>query len=159
MFELAIPKGVPNQHIVKLQGKGAWNETSKQNGDILFRVLYDIKNPYSLEDNNVVYMLDIHIEELLCGFEKEIDMYGEMYKIISTGYFNPTKQHCISGKGIPGNKKNRDGDFIIRFNVIYESNSRMYKYADIFQKVLKKKAIEISSEPNIILIQKDKNDS
>lgn len=155
MFELAIPKGVSNQFIVKLQGKGAWNELTKQNGDILFRVLYDIKSPYKLEDNNVIYTLDMSIEDLLCGFEKEIDMYGDIHKVVSTGYFNPLKSHVIPGKGIPGNRKNKDGDFIIRFNVIYECNSRISKYADIFQKVLKRKPIDVPLENDNIVIVKD----
>ena len=155
MFELAIPKGIPNQHIVKISGKGAWNEMTKQNGDILFRVIYDIKPPFSLETNNVIYLMDITIDELLCGFEKEVDMYGKPVKVFSIGYFNPTQPYCIPGKGIPGNRKYKDGDFYIKFNVIYETNNRLVKYADIFQKVMKRKAVEVLKEENSIVLQKE----
>lgn len=155
MYELAIPKGIPNQHVVKVPGKGSWNEMTKQHGDIMFRMVYDIQPPYTLEGNDVIYNMDITLEDLLCGFEKTIDIYGESTVIASKGYFNPVNPHCIQGKGIPGNKKTRDGDFYIRFHVVYDNNNRMLKYADIFQKVLKRKAIDISASANIILLQKE----
>lgn len=158
MYELAIPKGISNQHIVKVPGKGSWNEMTKQHGDIMFRMIYDIHPPYALEGNDVIYNMDITLEELLCGFDKTIDVHGEATLILSKGYFNPVNHHCIQGKGIPGNKRTRDGDFYIRFNIVYDNNNRMIKYADIFQKVLKRKPVDIDAiddnrKKNTIILQ------
>lgn len=153
-FELNIPKGIPHNHEVRMNGKGAWNPKTKQHGSMIFRFVYDIKAPYSLHGLDVHYNLDITIDELMCGFEKDITMYNEKIKLVSKAYFNPTKPYVERCKGLTDPRhQRRAGDFIINFNVKYEDNSRLSKYTDILQKVFKRKAIEDppSTEKSIIL--------
>lgn len=147
-FEIAIPKGITHGHIVKMPNKGSWNETTKQYNPITFRVLYDVKPPFSVSGADVSYTMDVSLDDLLCGFEKEIDLYGEKVKVQSTGYFNPAKPHVSTGKGLPSKKGN--GNLIINWRVIYDDSHRLSRYNDVFQKVLKRKPIEI--EPSAISV-------
>jgi molecular chaperone DnaJ len=140
-FELALPKGIPNGREVKMAHKGSWNPSSKQYGHIVFRFNYSIPAHVSLDGSDVLYKLDITLSDLLCGFEKDIDIYGETYRIVSHGYFKPTKSHIIAGMGMPdGGHRKHHGNWIINFNVVYEDTSRLSRYPDVFQKMLKIKA-------------------
>ena len=151
-FEFNIPKGIPNDHQVRMNGKGSWNEKTKQHGIMIFKMVYDVKAPFSVNGLDVHLKLDISIEDLLCGFEKDIQLYGENIKIFSTQYFNPTNPLVIAGRGLPASKKT-PGNLIINFNIIFDDNTRLPKYNDVFQKILKKKAIEVPEKigANILL--------
>jgi DnaJ-class molecular chaperone len=144
-FELAIPKGISNGHAVRMNGKGSWNEQTKQHGVMVFRIIHNIQPPFSLQGSDVSYKMDVTLDELLCGFEKEIDLYGEKKKVISPGYFNPSKPHVTPGKGLPTSKKN-NGNFVINWNVIFEDSPRLAKYNDVFQKVMKRKNVEVTGQ-------------
>lgn len=153
-FELSIPKGIPHNHEVRMAGKGAWNPKTKQNSHMIFKFVYDIQPPYSLHGLDVHYNIDLTIDELMCGFEKEITMYNEKMKLISKSYFNPSNPYIERCKGLQDPRhQRRAGDFIINFNVKYEDNPRLAKYTDVLQKVFKRKPVEDppSSEKSIIL--------
>lgn len=150
-FELAIPKGIPNGHQVSMNGKGSWNEKSKQYGNICFRLVYDVKEPFSVQGHDVHYKVDLTIEELLCGFEKNIDLYGEKIKIASAAYFNPNNPKVCQGKGLPSSKKTH-GNLVINFNIKFDNNHRLSKYADVLQKIFKRKPIEITEGDNVIVV-------
>ena len=137
-FELAIPRGIPNGREVKMANKGSWNPQSKQSGHILFRFVYTMPSHVTLDGADVHYKLDITLGDLLCGFEKDIDIYGETHRVVSHCYFKPTKPHIIAGMGLPDHKKHH-GNWVIDFNVVFEETSRISRYPDVFQKILKVK--------------------
>jgi molecular chaperone DnaJ len=139
-FELAIPKGIPNGREVKMANKGSWNPKSKQSGHILFRFVYTMPSHVTLDGADVHYKLDITLGDLLCGFEKEIELYGEPHRVVSHCYFKPTKPHIIVGMGLPDHKKYH-GNWVIDFNVVFEETSRISRYPDVFQKILKTKPV------------------
>lgn len=141
-FELVIPKGIPHGHIVKMSNKGSWNEANRQYNSITFRIIHDVKPPYQIQGNDVQYTMDITLDDLLCGFDKEIDLYGEKVKIISVGYFNPSKPHVVQGKGLPNKKAH--GNLIVTWNVVYEDDSRLIKLNNVFQKIFKRKVVDPS---------------
>ena len=138
-FELALPKGIPNGREVKMAHKGSWNPKSKQYGHIVFRFNYSLPANVSLDGSDVIYKLDMTLSDLLCGFEKDIDIYGDVYRIVSHGYYNPTKPHTIVGMGMPDGQRKQHGNWIINFNVTYDDTSRLSRYPDVFQKMLKVK--------------------
>lgn len=139
LFELKLPKGVPNDHEVRMENKGSYDEKTKQNKDILFRFKYNIQEPYKLDHNlNVIYTLKITIEDLLAGFVKKIKVYNEEMTIKSDRYFNPHKTIIIKNQGILNMKKNKTTDLIIMIHVDFIDSERLSKYNDILQKVLKR---------------------
>lgn len=146
-FELNIPKGIPHNYDIKMQGKGSWSPKTKQYGNIVFRFKYDIRPPYSLQGLDVHYGMTLTLDELLCGFEKTVDLYGETQKIYSEGYFNPTKPFVIHNKGIPDakNPKNK-GNFVIHFTMQYEDSNKISKYTDVLLKIYKRKTVELTEE-------------
>lgn len=139
IFELKLPKGVPNDHEVRMEKKGSYDEKTRQNKDILFRFKYNIQEPYKLDHNlNVIYTLKITIEDLLAGFVKKIKVYNEDMTIKSDRYFNPHKTIILKNQGILNMKKNKTTDLIIMIHVDFIDSERLSKYNDIFQKVLKR---------------------
>jgi molecular chaperone DnaJ len=141
-FEINIPKGIPNHHEVRVQNKGSWNSKTKQYGSMLFHFTYVIPDGYSLHGHDLHFKLNIGFDELLCGFEKNVVIYNETYQVVSKSYFNPNKIHEIQNKGLYDSRKGKYGNFVIDFNVQFDDNTRIAKYADVFQKVFKKKVIE-----------------
>lgn len=156
VFELKLPKGIPNQYEVVMEGKGAYNQQAKTNNDIRFRFIYNITEPYHLEENMTVhYHLSITLEELLGGFTKTFDVYKEKIILKSDYYFNPTKTLVLHNMGMYDMKGEKQRDLHIHFNIIYSDNERYKKYADVMKKVLKvtKEDIDLNSNnENIINI-------
>jgi DnaJ-class molecular chaperone len=138
VFELKLPKGIPNQYEVVMEGKGAYNQQAKTNNDIRFRFIYNIKEPYQLEENKTVhYHLSITLEELLGGFTKTIEVYKEKIVLSSDHYFNPLKTLVLHDMGVYDMKGEKQRDLHIHFNILYSDNERYKKYADVMKKVLK----------------------
>lgn len=138
VFELKLPKGIPNHYEVVMEGKGAYNQQAKTNNDIRFRFIYNIKEPYQLEENKTVhYHVSITLEELLGGFTKNIEVYKENIILSSEYYFNPVKTLVLHDMGIYDMKGEKQRDLHIHFNIIYSDNERYKKYADVIKKVLK----------------------
>jgi DnaJ-class molecular chaperone len=100
-FELKLPRGIPNGYEVILEGKGGYNSQLKSHNDMKFKFLYDVQDPYMLEDNMTVHLrVPITLEELLVGFNKEVSLYSEKITLDSNHYFDPSKPLVIPGKGI-----------------------------------------------------------
>lgn len=138
VFELKLPKGIPNHYEVVMEGKGSYNQQTKTNNDIRFRFLYNVKEPYHLEENKTVhYHLTITLEELLAGFNKTIEIYQEKIVLSSEYYFNPVKTLVLHDMGVYDMKGEKQRDLHIHFNIMYSDNERYKKYANILKKVLK----------------------
>lgn len=147
VFELKLPKGIPNNYEVVMEGKGAYNQQANTNNDIRFRFLYNISEPYILEENKTVhYHTSISLEELLGGFTKQMEVYKENIILKSDYYFNPTKTLVLHGMGVYDMKSEKQRDLHIHFNIIYSDNERYKKYADVMKKVLKVSKDDSSSE-------------
>jgi DnaJ-class molecular chaperone len=138
LFELKLPKGIPNQYEVVMEGKGAFNLETKKPNDIKFTFIYAINEPYILEENMTVhYKVQIPFEELLGGFRKELLCYKETIVLESDYYFNPNKVLILQGKGIYDMKAEKDRDLHIHFDIVYNDNDRFKRYVDVMRKVLK----------------------
>jgi DnaJ-class molecular chaperone len=146
-MEVRIPKGIPNQHMHVVRNMGSYNKTAKTQNDLVLMFEYDIPKQHELvidDHGNVLYKMDVRLEELLCGFTKEIKLYGKPFMFQSTGYFNPTKNFVLPDGGMPVMNKNRYGNLVVEFRVIYPDDvSKINKYHDVFSKVFKKN-IDIS---------------
>lgn len=138
-FELKLPKGVPNGHELKMEGKGSYDEKIKRHKDILFKFKYVIKPPYELlDDCNMQYTLNVGIEDVLAGFEKKVMFYNDDHIIKADVYVNPAKKIVLHGLGLPNIKKNKNGDMHLKLNIDYGENERLIKYNDVLRKMFKK---------------------
>jgi DnaJ-class molecular chaperone len=138
VFELKLPKGIPNHYEVCMEGKGSYNQDTKRCNDIKFRFIYDIKEPYMIDkDLNVHYKLTIQLEELLCGFKKIISIYNEQLCLVSNHYFNPSKTLILKGKGLYDLSCEKSKDLHIHFEIQYSDQDRFKKYIDVLRKMLK----------------------
>lgn len=138
IFELKLPKGLPNHYEVTMEQKGAYNPDVKRNNDIKFKFTYDIKEPYVVDqDMNVHYKLTVKLEELLTGFSKTIQLYKDTIDIKSEHYFDPSKPMIIEGKGLYNMACEKQKDLHIHFVMEYSSNDRFKKYVDVLRKMLK----------------------
>lgn len=145
VFELKIPKGIPNNHEIKMEKKGSFSLNTKQTKDMIFRFKYAIEEPYSIDEHmNVIYNINITIEELLAGFRKNIKLYRDNITIISDKYFNPSKNIYLKDKGLFNMKKHKISDLIFKFNIEFIDSERLTKYNEVLQKVLKKQNISNS---------------
>jgi len=87
-------------------------------------------------------IMDIKFEELLCGFSKKIDLYGEQLNLTSTGYFNVGKHVIFKNKGMPIHKRaGGHGDLVVTFKVEYGEDDKIKKYNDVFLKIFKREAV------------------
>jgi len=138
-FELKIPKGIPNNHEIKMEKKGSYNKDTKKNKDMIFKFKYKISEPYKLDEhNNVIYTININIEELLGGFYKNIPLYKDHVILFSDRYFNPTNYIVVKEKGLYNIKNNTTSDLLIKVNVEFINSDRLSKYNDVLQKVVKR---------------------
>ena len=150
VFDLKLPKGVPNNYEVKMDKRGSYDPNHKKNKDIIFKFRYQIGEPYQLDEHlNVIYNLSITIEDLLAGFVKTIKVYKDDMTIKSDKYFNPNKPFTIKGQGIFNSKKNKNADLILKFKIEFTDGERLSKYNDVMQKVLKKEKDE-SDASNVV---------
>jgi DnaJ-class molecular chaperone len=138
VFELKLPQGIPNHYEVVMEGKGSYNMDQRCNNDMRFKFVYDVKEPYRIDnDCNVHYTLKITIDELLAGFIKDLTIYNDKIRLVSEHYFNPTKTIVMEGKGLYDMRVEKQRDLHVHFEVVFTDNERFKKYADVLKKVLK----------------------
>jgi molecular chaperone DnaJ len=140
-IKVEIPKGIPNKFHYKVDGKGSYNHISKCNNDLVLVFNYKMpKHVHGVDElGNICFVLNVKLEDLLCGFSRDIDLYGSPLKAVGKGYFNPIKEQTFPGKGMPIYKKHgKFGDLVMRFNITYPDDEKVSKYRDVFSKVFKK---------------------
>lgn len=147
VFELKLPRGIPNNYEVVMEGKGAYNNETRRNNDMRFKFVYNIQEPYKLDDEkNVLMTVRVTLEELLGGFVKEMSLYKETLTLTSEHYFNPTKTIIIQGKGLYDMHAEKQRDLHIHFQVEYSENERYKRYSDVLRKILKTPQKDITSK-------------
>ena len=141
-LEIKIPKGIPQKarHIIK--GEGSYHPATKKTGDVIVIFNYTIPKGVNIDPRgNVFTSLDIPLENLLCGFMHEINLYDKPIVIHAEKYFDPAQKMVIKGGGLPQmtNKNNAAGNLIVDFNVVYPKDTyKLQKYNDVFLKIFKK---------------------
>ena len=146
-IKMEVPKGIPEGYQHKLDGKGCYNKGNKCNNDLVIIFHYGGVPPNVVvhDNGNIKMVMDIKFEELLCGFSKNINLYGQVLNVASTGYFNPGKPMVFKGKGMPNHKKSSYADLVIHFKVEYNDDDKIKKYNDVFLKIFKREPINVES--------------
>lgn len=154
-IDVKIPKGVPNKFVHTITGRGSYDMHAKRHADLVLVFVHHIDQKYSVdyETNNVKIGINIDLDELLCGFRIKTEVYDEQVELISRSYFNPQKSLHIQGRGLPFFKKNRNGDLVITFNVIYPESERLDKFHTVFLTMFKKTEVKADEGEHTILIK------
>lgn len=152
-LELKIPKGVANNYTYKLDSKGSFDVDSGTYLDLVIMFKHSdlqLSNHLTIdEEHNVKMTLDIKLEEVLCGYEHVLNIYGFDFTIANDGYLIPNKTYIIQNMGLPMHKKSSQGNLYINFNVVYPDDiNKMNKYQDIFLKIFKTQQVKIETRDN-----------
>tara|TARA_Y100000590_G_scaffold465385_2_gene637592 strand:- start:145 stop:1404 length:1260 start_codon:yes stop_codon:yes gene_type:complete len=149
-INIAVPIGVPNNHIFIIKNKGSYNFKNKTYNHIKLKFIYNFKDAskdatddinLKVKNNNIYIEADIKLSELFCGFKKNIKLAKNVLEISMDKYFDPSEPIIYKNMGIPIYKENeKKGDLIINFNIIYPKNDNkiINKYMDVFKKIFEK---------------------
>jgi molecular chaperone DnaJ len=144
VIDVKLPKGIIDGQSFPISGKGNYNNQTKRNNDLVLLFQYSL--PSDIEctvdpDMNVNVTIPIKLEDMLCGLERTINLYGTPMTLYTTGYVRPNKKHVAKGYGLP-KKLNGDyanADLIISLKVdLSDDYRRLNKYNDVFLKIFKK---------------------
>ncbi len=163
--KLDIPKGIPDRYEFKLQGKGNYNREAKCLNDLVVVFSHKVPpncSPVNQADGSVTYNMDVSLGELLCGFSKTVNIFGKDLVVASQGYFNPSKTMRFVGAGLPRRSAGGGGggavepcDLIVTFTMVYENDTRVGKYLDVYLSIFKKSAIsdQEANKEGVLLIK------
>lgn len=146
-LELKIPKGIPNKHHHLIKDKGNYNMNTGKFNHLVIEFVYNLENqPYQIDsENNIKLLIDISLEELLCGFVKTHTLYDKTVNIVSKKYFNPKKNYSFNRFGLPKFKGKHNSEFKIQFNVTYsDSVENVSKFKDAYLKIFNRDAVDES---------------
>lgn len=140
-IKVDIPRGIQNGASATVKQKGG---VVPDTGDLMDLVVVfryvDIPKHIDVDnEGNIIMLQKITLEDLLCGGDCKVNIYGKDIDISNKAYFNPSIQRTIKGGGLPQyQKQNKYGDLYINYEVVYPSNTEMLvKYKDVFTKILK----------------------
>ena len=157
VIELVVPKGVQNGTTQVYPNHGTYHKKTKERNDVVVMIRYKQEDGIQVDsDGNVHKCIDVGLDELMCGFAKPVSLYGQDFKLCSSGYYNPTKEIQIKGMGLPKHKApNKRGDLYVHSKVVYlEDSQKVNKYSEVFQKIFKKSSVDkkCMNEQNTIFL-------
>jgi molecular chaperone DnaJ len=140
-LKIDIPKGIADSSSVTVKGKGGIDPRSGAQADLEIHFKYvNLPSNVKVDNNANIHMtMKIQLQDLLCGRNQVIDLYGKQIDISSAAYFNPTNDIVYTGKGLPKYQKPGYGNLYVMYDVIYPNTESLTKYKDIFIKVFKNK--------------------
>lgn len=145
VFDLKLPKGIPDGHEVRMPGRGGYNPATKGPKDMVFKFKHSIVPPYSFDAHgNVLYTVPITIEELVGGFSKTVKLYRDDTTLTSDRYFNPDRPVVLKGRGVHSLQTGEPTDLHLVFRVEFVDSERLTKYKDIFHKIFKRPQVQDS---------------
>jgi len=160
-IEIKIPKGIPNKSRQILKNEGSYDKNIRKHNDIIIAYQYIIPKDTSIDKNGNIFMtLNISLEQLLCGFYKEIDIYKKHIIVHTSKYVDPSKKIIIEKMGLPQmtNKGKENGNIILSLNVIYPNDThKLHKYHDVFLKIFKKNEEKEKHDKEIEKFKTDKS--
>ena len=149
-LEVRIPKGIRDNTSHCSKGAGSFDPASKAQADLIMVFQLNIPKDVKVDVNGNVFMtMSLKLEELLCGFKRQIHLYGKPFLFQSAGYFNPVKNYIVPEAGLPALGRPKNGNLVVEFKVQFpEDSSKLAKYTDVFCKVFKKSDTAIDDAIN-----------
>jgi DnaJ-class molecular chaperone len=156
VFDVRLPPGIANDHVVQLHGKGHFvpgtysGNRPATAGDVAMRFRHEVPPGVRVDyaTGDVHISVDIDVRDTLCGVARTVSVCGETVSIKLEGYVNPTVPHRIAGMGIPyavasssptsTTAITKCGDLCIEWQVIFPANiPNVTKYNDVLRRIFK----------------------
>lgn len=155
-IDVKIPPGVPNHYSHVVAGKGSYDVGSARYLDLALRFCHAAEDGFNIHyDTNDVYCtINIGVDEVFCGFNKNISLYGQPRTLVRQGILNPNKQVRVKGMGLPpfkGSTQKRQGDLVVGFSVDYSEVEKMQKAQAAFFVLFKRDAQKPDGDNVIVL--------
>lgn len=145
--ELKLPKGIPDNHPFRLEGKGGYHVDRKAHNDLVIHFKYNLDPAFRLDaECNVHSNVRISLDELLCGFTRVLTIYDKSFHLVSTKCFDWTRPIRVANLGFPVYKKNRHADWILHMELTSCDVSKIHKYQEVFYKMFKREPTEVPSD-------------
>ena len=120
-YEINIPPGTVDGDMIKMPGESDWVDGYGFYGDLYFQVRLNNKGTQFIrEGQNLIINKEISLIDSLCGVHFGITHLDN--RIIEVKFEEILKYNnvlVIKGEGMPANGKNKVGDLVIRFKIIY----------------------------------------
>lgn len=128
---LTLPAGIPHGFEVCLEARGNLRDgrgagADLRRNDLVVRVDYALPTSQAFRDlrvddrGSVHLTIDVGLVELLCGFERTLDLYGgKETPVKSAGYVDPADKLTLPGLGLPRHGKPDRGDVVVSLAVAF----------------------------------------
>jgi DnaJ-class molecular chaperone len=150
-IDIKIPAGVPNGFAYSIAAKGSYNMTTKKNVDIVLNFVHRIPHGVRIdyESLDVHVSVSVTIDDVFCGFDKNLQLYNTSYKLRKHKYFDPSKESVVKNLGIPAFKTKCFGNLVIHYEVGYPSDAatkeRFERYKPAFLTIFKRESSQQES--------------
>jgi DnaJ-class molecular chaperone len=146
-IDVKIPPGVQHNYMHPLRDKGSGGS------DLILMFVHKVNPAFKIDysTNDVHVTLKVSLEDIFCGFRKQLVIYNETHTLTKKAYFNPSVPVRIKGMGIPHFKDKRCGDLVVNFETVFSNDTeRMHKYHQAFLTIFKREAITGKHENEIL---------
>ncbi len=119
VIEVNIPKGVDNNMVVTIQGKGNAGRRNGINGDIQVLIEVEEHKDFVRQDQNLIYNLLLDVPTAILGGQVEVPTLDGRAKVKIEPGTQPGKVLRLKGKGLPAVKGYGygNGDLIVNVSV------------------------------------------
>jgi molecular chaperone DnaJ len=152
---ITIPRGVHDKYEFVMRGKGSYDVDGGHYKDVIVSVSHELPKGIRVDaQSNIHVDMEVTLVDLVCGFEKTIELYDGPVKIVSREFVNPSDPIRVERKGVPKYKDvaNEHGDLFVHISVRYPSDRTMHKIKPIFMKLFKRTERLVDDEDSSISI-------
>ena len=133
-FDIVIPEGSVDGNMVKFKGESDWEPGYGFHGDLYFVIQIDSSEyPYiKREGLNLIIFKKINLMHSLCGIDFGFkNLNDKVIRVKYDGIIKNNDKFVLKGQGLPdlsskakykSNKKNKCGDVIFVFEVVYPTH-------------------------------------
>jgi curved DNA-binding protein len=133
-IKLKIQAGIPDQHVLRLAGKGTAGNNNSPPGDLYITVKIASHLRFTRDDINLYHDLPIDIYTAILGGDVEISTFNGKVKVnIPSGTQNG-KLLRLKGQGMPVYNNNNKGDLYVKVIIQIPENLTKEEY-DLFKKL------------------------
>ena len=110
-IDIDIPPGTPDGHSFVMEEAGAYDPGLGNNRHVKITVKWSIPGNVRIYDRDIHTSITCTLDEVLAGYKKVVNLYGEPVEISRDAYANPTTPIVKRGLGIQG------GDLVVNITV------------------------------------------
>lgn len=110
-IDIDIPPGTPDGHSFIIEGQGSYDPAIEKNRHVKITVKWSIPNNVRVYDRDIHTSITCTLDEVLSGYKKVVNLYGDPVEVSREAYANPTTPIVKRGLGIGG------GDLVVNITV------------------------------------------